>query len=448
MAGRATRVALAGTVVAVIAVVVLLFTPGQTYRLRADFLDAEGVVPGGRVEVAGRTVGSITRVGLSPSGQAELTLSITDGDLTPLHAGTRAVIRAVGLAGVTSNYIALNPGVSSAPTLSSGSVLPTTQTSGMVRLDALIDSFGPAQRRSLDKLLAGGAQIYAGSGSRYFNGVLARLSPALGALDRLSGAFSSDQGALREVIVGGSAAASAVASRSGELTNDVTYTARALNAVADRQEQIADAISRMPDVVTTARAALRDTTSALAQLRPALRAVMPAAEPLRDFLGQTEILLPQAGPVLGELSAEIPDVDRSLRGLVPLGQPASAAFRALGPAMKGLFPIAQGLRYYGTDLVLGSLAGLFGSVSGEYDGIGHYAKVNFTQPIQEAAQGPLASLLSAHPLLPGLFGIRSNLTRRCPGGNQPPAPDGSNPWELGPQLCTAADDLPLSVDFP
>jgi hypothetical protein len=116
--------------------------------------------------------------------------------------------------------------------------------------------------------------------------------------------------------------------------------------------------------------------------------------------------------------------------------------------MTKLFPIAKGLRYYAVDVIVGSLAGLLGTVSPEYDRYGHYAKLNFVQPLQTLLTGPLSEALAAQPLVPGLFNVRTGLTRRCPGGSQPPAPDGSSPLLLGAKWCTAADNTPADVNVP
>jgi hypothetical protein len=116
--------------------------------------------------------------------------------------------------------------------------------------------------------------------------------------------------------------------------------------------------------------------------------------------------------------------------------------------MRSLFPIARALRFYGSDLVIGSLASLFGTESAEYDGYGHYAKANFVQSPQTFITGPLSELLAENPLIPGVIAVRHGLTRRCPGGNQPPAPDGSSPWNVGREICSPEHNLPLDVNFP
>ena len=434
------------TGIAVLAVTWLM--SGSSYTIHARFLSAGGLVDGGEVQVAGRAVGSISNIGLTPSGEADVTLAISDTSVVPLHTGTRALIRAFSQGSVDGNVVVLTPGPVNAASLHSGAVLPTTQTSGTVDIDALLDSFGPGQRANLDALIANSGNIYAGSGARYFNGMLGELDPALGAVDGATSSLALDRGALGEFVRTASEAASAVSSRSTDLTSAVTHTARALGAIASQRHALADLLSRLPPVLIQARGTLARAGIALTALRPALRDLVPVAQPLRAFLNQVDLTLPVAGPVVARLRGQLPALNRSLAGLAPLKQPAVSALRTLGVAMKSLFPIAQGLRYYGADVVIGSLAQTFGSIDASYGAYGHYAKANFVESYQTLFAGPLGTFLTAHPLLPSIFNVRTGLTRRCPGGAVPPAPDGSSPWNLGPDLCTAADDVPLSVDFP
>jgi phospholipid/cholesterol/gamma-HCH transport system substrate-binding protein len=440
-------VALGALALGVIALAFLLLMSGGSYTIHAHFHDAGGLVGGGQVEVGGVPVGSISNISVTSNGQADVELSIDRTGLTPLHEGTRASIRAVGQAGVTENFVELSPGPLSGPALSDGAVLPTTQTSGIVPIDALLDSFGPSQRAHLGALISNSAQVYAGSGSRYFNQMLGKLDPALGALDGFTSSLALDRGALGELVRTGAAAATAVASRGSDLTAAVTHTAIALGAVASQRQNLADLLSRMPAVLDQARGTLARTGDALTTLRPALRDVLPVASPLHDFLTRLDSVLPAAGPVVAQLRAQLPALNQSLAGLEPLAGPAVEALDTLGPAMQKLFPIAHGARFYGTDLVLGAL-NIIGLVSPDYSALGHYAKANFVQSPQTLVAGPLAAALAGHPLVPGLLAVRTGLTRRCPGGNQPPAPDGSSPWNLGPTLCTAAQDQPPSVNFP
>src|SRR5581483_1146995 len=135
--------ALAAGVLAV--AIVIIASAGSGYQIHAIFQDSGQLVTGAEVQVAGRAVGSVSGLSLTPGGQAEVTLALDGGSgLTPLHLGTRAIIRAVGQAGVDNRFVQLIPGPTSAPELPDGATLPSTQTNGIVDLDAVLDSFDPA----------------------------------------------------------------------------------------------------------------------------------------------------------------------------------------------------------------------------------------------------------------------------------------------------------------
>jgi phospholipid/cholesterol/gamma-HCH transport system substrate-binding protein len=437
--------ALAG---AIVTIAIVVTGSGSSYVLNARFDNAGGLVYGGLVEIAGRTVGSISSISLTPNGEANVKLSIDDPGMTPMHLGTRASIQAVGQGTITNNYVLLSPGTTTRPTIPSGGVLPLEQTSGIVPIDALLDSFGPAQRRNLDALVQESAQIYAGSGAATFNRMLDELDPALGKLDGFTGELALDRPALAQLVQTAATATSAVAARQADLQQAISNTAVGLGALASRRRSLNDVLARMPAFFDQARGTMARAQSALLQSNAALRDTPAAAGPLRRFLSATDATLPAAASAVSALNAQLPSLDRGLQGLLPLQHPAVSALRSLGPAMKGLRPILKGVRYYGTDLVVGLFGSLLALTTGEYDALGHYVKVNFIQSPQTVVAGSLSTLLSENPLVPGTFATRTGLTRRCPGGDQPPAPDGSNPWLIGSKYCTPSDDTPLSVNFP
>jgi phospholipid/cholesterol/gamma-HCH transport system substrate-binding protein len=443
----APTVGAAAIAIAVIAVAVILLTGSSAYTVHAQFADASLLVGGDVVAVAGRPVGTVEGIGVTPSGLADVSLSISDASITPLHLGTRAIIRALGQAGVANHYVQLTLGPDSAPPLKDGGVLPPVQTESMVNLDSILDSFGPNQRASLQQLITDGALIYAGSGARLFSRLLARLSPAFRQINGLAGQLAVDDSAVADVIRTGAIDADALASRSSDLTNAVANTATTMSAIASRRHALADAFGRTPGVLDEATATLKDAATAVTALQPALHEVPPAAGPLHNFLEQLNATLPQATPVVAQLRGELPGLRASLSGLKPLAPIAVRAIRSAGTALRVARPIVTAARYYGSDLLLGVFQGLAGVATANYDRWGHYARLEFTQPYQTSLGGPLSSIF-AKPLLPSLFNLRTRLLRRCPGGNSPPAPDGSNPWIPNGSLCTPADDTPLAVDFP
>lgn len=435
--------AVAGLMVATVAVALVL-TRDTTYEIHARFTSASLLVTGGSAKIAGRKVGTITHIGVTADGQADVTLRLADH----LRRGTRAAIRSVGQAGITNRFVDLIPGPQGEPDLEDGAVLDTTQTAAVVNLDAVLDSFGPEQRAGFSALIANSASIYAGSGAPAFNAMLARLDPALASVGEMSTQLASDRAALGELIHTAAQTADAIGSRSPDLEGAVASTAQAFGAIARRRRDLSDLLARAPAVLRQARGALAQTGEAVSTLRPALRAVPATGPPLRAFLRRAATVLPRTSPVIAKLRGQIPALSASLRGLPRLRGAAVPALNRAARAFDDSRHILRGLRYYGSDLLLGLFNGLAGVATANHGRWGHYARLEFVQPPQTSLGGLLSGLLEKQPLAPGLFELRTNLLRRCPGGNTPPAPDGSSPWVLPDGLCDHADDTPAEVNQP
>jgi ABC-type transporter Mla subunit MlaD len=299
----------------------------------------------------------------------------------------------------------------------------------------------------VQRLIRESAHVYAGSGARDFNQMLGGLAPALAELNGFAGELAADRTQLAQVIRSGATAASAIASRRPDLTAAVSNTATSLQAIANERAPLADAFARTPAVLDQARTTLADAATAVTALRPALRDVVATAPSLRGFVQRVDAVLPAATPVVAQLRGELPGVDRSLAGLRTLAPIADPALRSAGRALDVARPIVRVARFYGSDLLLGVFAGLAGIATANYDQWGHYARLEFTQPYQTSLGGPFSGLL-AKPLLPSLFNLRTRLTRRCPGGNTPPAIDGSSPWVPDAAICDPSENVPASVNTP
>lgn len=445
---RIRAVAATATALAAGVALYLLFLSGGGYVITAQFSDAGQLVRGGLVDVAGTSVGHISSISLSPSGLADVRMTITDGEFTPLHQGTRAIIRATGQAGVTNRFVQLVPGARSARTLPSGTILTPTQTNGIVDLDEVLDSFGPTARRDLRGLIANSADIFAGSNARTFNQMLVRLEPALGAVDGFTRELAYDRTSLSQLVQTTATAATAVASRQSDLAPAADATATSLGALGREQRPLADALSHLPAFLTRGGATLGALARATTTLTPALQEIPPAARPVNDLLTQFNASLPVFIPVVGRLRSELPGLRASLTGFTTLAPRAVPALQSLSTALGKAMPILRGLRVYGADFVLGIFNGLLGIASGPYNATGHYGKIEFVQTPSTLVSGTLSQLLNGKTLVPGLFQARTGLVAPCPGGAEPPSADGSSPWVQSSKLCNPLDDMPASVNTP
>ena len=146
--------------VVILAVCYLVFGGGlpfasAPFTLNATFTVETQLHLGSPVRIAGVNVGAVTavrRVG-GNSTAAVATMSIQQNGL-PIHANATAEIRPrLFLEG--NFYVDLHPGTPGAPTVSSGAVLPASQTTGPVQLDRVLSALRTNTRTDLKTVLRG-----------------------------------------------------------------------------------------------------------------------------------------------------------------------------------------------------------------------------------------------------------------------------------------------------
>jgi phospholipid/cholesterol/gamma-HCH transport system substrate-binding protein len=218
-----------GALAAVIALVVAFISwSSYDYTLSARFPDAGQLVKGALVEVAGRPVGKVSRIELTDDGQAQVVMSLHDRQLTPLHRGTSAAIRAVGLASVTNRFVELSPGPPSAPKIPDGGILSAEHTKGIVDLDQLLDSFDPASRKHFQHIVRDAAGALAEPAAGQFNRSLSYLNPALSQIAGFEDELTSDSSAFRQSVTATAAAAHALAKQPAALRGALSNTSQEL----------------------------------------------------------------------------------------------------------------------------------------------------------------------------------------------------------------------------
>ncbi len=427
-------VAIAALVAGVVAVIVIL-GGGPGYEITARFVDAGQLVKGGLVEVGGRPVGKIKAIELSDNGLADLRLSITDSSITPLRRGTTARIRTVGLTGVANRFVELEPGPTTGAKIPDHGVLSTAETRGIVDLDVLFDAFDPKTRSRLQRIIRNGAQVFKGRTAEANEG-LSYLNPALFQSAQLATELVHDRAALEKLIDTGATTATALASRSTDITQGITSTATTLRAVASRREELADALKRAPALLNRPDGILGGLRKTVVTARPALRDARRAAPKLVTVLRQLAPTARQALPALRQTRLLLPALRQGLDGLPELSRTSVPALRSTVLTLVALLPIADGLRPFTPEIVQGVIGGLGNRAAGYYDANGGFARIGFNSP-----PNALTGTLNTGG---GLGGFVTGRTFRCPGGATDPADDGSNPYIENKNTCDPADGFGVS----
>jgi phospholipid/cholesterol/gamma-HCH transport system substrate-binding protein len=435
--------------VAVVAVVILLTGSASPYVLHARFYNAGQLVGGDQVTVGGHQVGSVGAITLTRHGLADIELDINDSTVTPLRQGTIATIGQTSLTGVANRIVALTPGTGSS--IPSGSILPPTQTRGIVDLDTLLDTLTPRVRASLQHLLHAGAYLVAQPTAGQLNSAIGYSEPAFGQSAALGDELAVNRTSVSEVVSATARVSSALAAHDQQLGGAVHNLATTFQEIATERSALADAISRAPGVLTQSTHVLGHVGATARVLDPVLIHLRPVSVRLGQLLTGVLPAAAHAIPTLNGLRALVPGAEAALEGFPAVEKRAVPAIASLTRALHSILPSLADLRPYTPDVVAGFFNGVGGATTGAYDANGHYLHGEVTI---QAGGSSLTGLLNLLSKLTGkltgkagpLDGERLRLLAPCPGGGGPPAPDGSNPWTSpdllpgSPPICKPADD--------
>jgi phospholipid/cholesterol/gamma-HCH transport system substrate-binding protein len=294
--------AVAAVAIAVVVVAVILLSGGSSYQVQAVFQDASQLVKGDQVEVAGNSVGTVSKIALTRSGQAQLTLTIDDSDYTPLHQGTEATVRLSSLSGIANRYVDLRLGPASAPKIANDGVINTTETTSAVDIDQLFNTLNPPTLKGLQNLIQGTASEFANKGAaaqaawQYLNPAVASSSALFSELNR------HDGGDFTGFVVKSSKLLSDIAVKQSDLSALVKNLGTTTQALASQKTALGQSIQRLPGFMALADTTFVNLRNSLDQLTPLVDASKPVAPKLQKFLVQLRPLAQNAVPTVRNLA--------------------------------------------------------------------------------------------------------------------------------------------------
>jgi phospholipid/cholesterol/gamma-HCH transport system substrate-binding protein len=130
------------------------FTHG--FRVKAVFVNANNVRPNSPVRIAGVNVGKVKKVTAYKGGDGNLSLVQMEIDKAglPIHKDATFKVRPrIFLEG--NEFVDLQPGTPSAPTIDDGDTIPSTQTAAPVQFDQILTALQSDTREDLKQLLEG-----------------------------------------------------------------------------------------------------------------------------------------------------------------------------------------------------------------------------------------------------------------------------------------------------
>jgi phospholipid/cholesterol/gamma-HCH transport system substrate-binding protein len=420
----ARAIAAAALVTAIAVVLVLVLDGSGSYDLRVRFQDASGLVSGDNVLIGPATVGTVSSIGLTRDGQAEVTLHLHGTGR--LHRGTVARIAEDSLSGIASKYVELEPGPANGPVIDSGETIGEGRSYSEVNIDELFNSFNRATRTGLSNLIRGEATSLRGKG-RLAHRTLEYLAPGLQSTSQVTRELARDEPAFDGLLVQGADAMRTLAARSDQLSQLIANSSSATGAIARQSRALQTALSLLPTTLRRSTHTFAGLDTTLDALDPVVAAAKPASQQLPQFARGLNALSRQAIPTVARLDDLIADPsgagDLTTLALAAPGL-ATQADRAFPTLIRNFAQSRAQLDYlreYTPDVVA-ALANV-GQASSYYDANGHYARtMPMLLPFTTDATGQLVTQNPADR-----YAGLTRVTRRCPGAAVQAAPDGSTP---------------------
>ena len=332
---------LALAVLAVAATVLLVLGTGASpdvdadYRVRAIFDNAFSLIEGEDVRISGVNVGKISALDVTPDNRAAVVMDITRPGFQDFREDATCTIRPQGLIGERFVECTLTrprpPGRPAPPALreipdgepgAGQRLLPVERTSKPVDLDLLNNITRLPQRQRL-AIIFSELGIGVAGRAEDLNATIRRANPALGATNEVLKILGEQNQVLRKLAV----------------DSDTV-----LGPLARDRQSVADFIEEAGDVAGATADRRADLERDFELLPRFLRELRPTMARLEGLAGEFE-------PVLADLGAGAPGINRTVRELGPFSEASIPAFRTLGeaadvgrPALVRTKPIVDDLR--------------------------------------------------------------------------------------------------------
>lgn len=317
-----------------------------SYRLTAQFEQAQNLLPNADVRISGVTVGRVLSV--KPTTSRSKAVLEIDPKYAPLRSDTAAILRTKTLLGET--FVALSPGSPGASPLPDGATLPDSHVKRTQLLDEVLSAFNRPTRTAFRQLLEGNARALRGR-SQDLNDSLGNLGPTVDDLDQFL-RILDNQGEDLARLVREAGTTFAATDRSPAALRGLMTAGNATLSVTDRLSgQLGATVAALPEFQRNVRRTVGEGAITMREARPLLRVLRRTAPDLGPGLANAESLsgelrraLRSTGPVIRSARKGLPAARRFLASTRPL-------MDQLYPTGRELVPLVDLVGAYKRELV-------------------------------------------------------------------------------------------------
>jgi virulence factor Mce-like protein len=275
---------------------------GSTAQVDAIFDTAKGIIPGQLVKIAGARAGIVKDVVLTDDYKARIQMDV-DSKFTPFRSDATCAVQPEGL--ISENFVQCTPGTPKGRELrASGGEAPTVplkNTSVPVALTDLFNIWRTPVRQRFTLVINTLGIGTAGRGDD-FNELLRRANPTLALVRKATAILNKQRREVGTIVEATDRIAAELAERSPRVQDFIEQSGRVTKQTADHRTALAQAVERLPGLLAAAE---------------------PALERLDAFAADST-------PVVRDLRASAPGLDRAITELGPFSRAARPALARLG----------------------------------------------------------------------------------------------------------------------
>ena len=388
------RLAALGVLVAAAAVALVTLGVSGTsgnYRVDAIFDNADYLISGQDVKIAGARVGQVAAVKLTRDRKARVEMRIDPG-FAPFRANAECSIRPQSLIG--EKFVECEPGDPSTGPLGrnggSAPTVPVTHTHSPVDLDLVFTALRLPLRQRLSIIVN---ELGAGLAGRpqELNLAIRRANPALQQANRTLAILDSERRTLGRLIDASDRVLAELGRRSGQVADFISRANAVSSATAGHANDLDLAVHRLPPLLSELQPSMEDLTALATDARPVVVALGAAAPQVQAVLGDVQPLSDAARPTLVKLSRLSVTGIRAVRASLPVAHLLDPVARLLVPTVKIARPVVDSLRDRHVIEALGPFAFYGALASSRFDKVSHILpSYQITGPCQQYAEHPAA----------------------------------------------------------
>ena len=344
------RLAAAGVVLVAAAIAVVLAGASgagpDPYRVAAVFDNADFLVKGQSVKIAGAVSGTVQEVRLTPERKARVVMEVRR-DFGPFRDDGSCSIRPESLIG--EKFVDCEPGTPSGQPLPEQDGLPTLpleRNHSPVDLDLVFAALRMPYRQRLT-LLVNELGVGLAGRPKELNAAIRRANPALQRVNRVLAILDRDRRTLGNLIDASDRVLAEVAERRGEVAGFIDRADRVAGAVASRRGDLDLAIRRLPPMLEELEPAANDLAALTSDARPVANDLRAAAGPVRDLLGDFRPLSESARPTLVAVKELSATGRRAARSTLPVARDLRPVARLLPETLRIARRLTESLRDQG-----------------------------------------------------------------------------------------------------